>query len=148
MRALVLGLAGLLAVLGANVLWGQQGRPAVVIPAESSQIQLAANNVVPLITEGLHLSDFVGMEPPLQLRDKLTRISGFVQVAPNDGQPATQNTEVWLGHTRTTFYMVFVCHDDRPAAIRGHLARRENVLTDDNVSVLLDAFQDRRKGIL
>ena len=44
--------------------------------------------------------------------------------------------------------MVFVCHDHRPGEIRGHLARRENILTDDNVSVLLDPFQDRRKGVL
>ena len=32
--------------------------------------------------------------------------------------------------------------------IRGHLARRENILKDDNVSVLLDPFQDHRIGVL
>ncbi len=32
--------------------------------------------------------------------------------------------------------------------IRNHLSRRENILNDDNVTVLLDPFQDRRHGVL
>jgi len=103
---------------------------------------------VPLIPDELRLSDFPGMQPRPELRDKLLQITGFIQNTPSDGQPGTEKTEVWLGHTKTTFYFVFVCNDRKPGEIRGHLARRENVLNDDNVSVLLDPFQDRRRGIL
>ena len=53
-----------------------------------------------------------------------------------------------MGYTKSVFYLVFICHDRHPEQIRGHLARRENVLNDDNVSVLFDPFQDRRKGVL
>ena len=82
------------------------------------------------------------------MREKLVKVSGFVQNSPRDGEAATEDTEVWLGHTRSALYVVFICRDHRPAEIRGHLARRENILKDDNVAVLLDPFQDRRKGVL
>ena len=108
----------------------------------------AAIYTVPLIVEGLKLSDFARMEPRAELKDKLLHISGFIQNSPHDGQPATEETEVWLGYTKSALYIVFICHDHHPEQIRGHLARRENILNDDNVSVLLDPFQDRRKGIL
>jgi hypothetical protein len=88
------------------------------------------------------------MKPRPELKDKLLEITGFIQNTPRDGQPATEKTEVWLGHTKSTLYFAFICHDSQAGAIRGHLVRRENVLKDDNVSVLLDPFQDRRKGIL
>jgi hypothetical protein len=103
---------------------------------------------VPLIADGLRLSDFPNMEPRPDLRDKLGEVKDFIQNSPFDGQPATEKTEVWMAHTKTTLYFVFICHDRHPGLIRGHLARRENILNDDNVSVLLDPFQDRRKGIL
>lgn len=106
------------------------------------------NYRVPLISEGLHLSDFPDMAPRTELKDKLLHIGGFIQITPDDGQPGTESTEVWLGYTRSALYVVFICHDHKAGEIRGHLARRENILTDDYVSVLLDPFQDRRRGIL
>jgi len=125
----------------------QNARPADT-PVQPPRTQPSSDQTVPLISEPLRLSDFVGMAPRADLRDKLSEITGFIQNQPNDGQPATEATEVWLARTSTTVYFVFVCHDHRAAAIRGHLARRENILNDDYVSVLLDPFQDRRKGIL
>src|ERR1700738_790384 len=103
---------------------------------------------VPLLSAGIPLSDFSDMQPRPELRAQLLEVRDFIQNTPRDGEPATEKTEVWLGHTNTTLYVVFICHDHRPGEIRGHLARRENIVKDDNVSVLLDPFQDRRKGIL
>ena len=125
----------------------QTSKPSVV-SQEPPKAQPPSDYKVPLITEGLKLSDFVSMAPKPGLKEQLQEISGFIQNTPSDGQPATEKTEVWLGHTKTALYMVFICHDHRPGGIRGHLARRENILQDDTVSVLLDPFQDRRKGIL
>lgn len=103
---------------------------------------------VPLIADPLKLSDFAGMKPRPELRGKLGEVTDFVQNAPNDGKPATEKTEVWMAHTKTHLYFVFLCFDRHPGRIRGHLARRENILQDDYVQVLLDPFEDRRKGIL
>ena len=140
-----------LGVIWGGVCWGQGNEPTVV-PTTPPKEQRPADVKVPLIGQAIHLSDFVGadgkMEPRADLREKLSKVSGFTQNNPKDGDPATEATEVWLGHTTTALYVVFVCHDRKPEAIRGHLARRENILTDDNVSVLLDPFEDKRKGIL
>jgi hypothetical protein len=116
--------------------------------AEAQQAKPANNLKVPLIDKGLRLSDFAGMKPRPDLKDKLLKISGFIQNTPHDGQPATEETEVWLGYTKSAIYFVFICHDRHPELIRGHLARRENILNDDNVTVLLYPFQDHRKGVL
>ena len=142
-----LGVALCLAAIAWQSSAAQANKPAVA-PAEAAKPQPAAGLKVPLLAEGLRLSDFAGMEPRPELKDKLLKIAGFVQNSPRDGQPATEATEVWLGYTKSTFYVVFVCHDRHPGEIRGHLARRENILTDDNVSVLFDPFQDHRKGVL
>ena len=116
--------------------------------AAQTKVQAAMDARVPQIAEPLRLSDFAGMAPRPELKDKLIEIKDFIQNTPRDGEAATEPTEVWLGYTKSALYMVFICHDHHPAEIRGHLARRENILNDDNVSVLLDPFQDRRKGIL
>ncbi len=142
-----LGLLLCAVLLGERASAAQNARPADT-SAQPPRSLPPSDQRVPLISEPLRLSDFVGMAPRADLRDKLSEIAGFIQNQPSDGQPATEATEVWLGRTSTTLYFVFVCHDHRATAIRGHLARRENILNDDYVSVLLDPFQDRRKGVL
>jgi hypothetical protein len=134
-----------MAALGASQ---AQNRKPATAPAAQAKPQPAPIYNVPLIAEGLHLSDFAGMTPRAELKDKLVEITGFIQNSPSDGKPATEKTDVWMGYTKSDLYFVFICHDREPGKIRGHLARRENVLNDDNVSVLLDPFQDRRKGVL
>lgn len=88
------------------------------------------------------------MQPSPLIANSLTHIEGFTQTAPHDGGAGTESTEVWTGRTATAVFFVFACHDKRPGLIRTHLARRENILKDDSVSVLLDPFQDQRRGIL
>jgi hypothetical protein len=136
-----------LAMVAFNASMAQTNKPAV-IPAQPPKAPSSGGYRVPLIAEGLRLSDFAGMKPRPELKDKLLKITGFIQNSPSDGKPATEETEVWLGYTKSAFYLVFICYDHHANLIRGHLARRENILNDDNVSVLFDTFQDHRKGIL
>jgi len=110
--------------------------------------QRFSDATVPLIAQPLHLSDFEGMQPRADLQPQLAHLTQFLQQHPNDGAPATERTEIWFARTSSALYFVFVCYDHNVRAIRGHLARRENITTDDNVNVLLDPFQDRRKAIL
>jgi hypothetical protein len=137
----------LLGMCGGRVAAAQINKPTVV-SEEPPKPQAATDAKVPLLTKGLRLADFVDMRPPADLVGQLTEVTDFVQSAPTDGKAATQKTEAWLGHTATTLYVVFVCYDTDPRLIRGHLARRENILNDDTVTVLLDPFQDHRKGTL
>jgi hypothetical protein len=146
-------LSTIICMLLGSVGWGQvanqrgKSKPTAVAEAPEKEQQPSIGKV-PLIDQPLHLSDFAGMEPRQGLADKLGKVSGFIQSTPSDGQRGTERTVVYLAHTRTTFYAVFICFDDRPLEIRRHLARRENILNDDNVSLLLDPFQDRRRGVL
>lgn len=145
--ALYLGL--LLCVLagGQRPSAAQNSKPTSVTPAPP-KAQPPAEFKVPLLTEGLKLSDFAGMQPRPALMEKLSRVSGFLENTPVDGASASEQTDVWIGHTRSTLYFVFICHDRTPSAIRGHLARRENIAGDDTVSVILDPFEDRQRGVM
>jgi hypothetical protein len=146
-RALFLGLLLCVPLFCVQRSLAQNSKPTALSP----QIPKAAppsEFKVPLLTEPLRLSDFPGMEPAPVIKDKLARVTGFLQNTPNDGEPATQQTDVWIAHTRSTLYFVFICHDDHPGLIRGHLSRREDITGDDTVSVLLDPFEDRRRGVL
>src|SRR5580692_3119788 len=127
--------------------FAQTSKPTVV-PSEPPKPQASTDIKVPLLAAGLHLSDFEGMQPRPELRNQLAEVKDFIQNTPHDGEAAVEKTEVWFGRTQSALYFVFICYDHRPAEIRGHLARRENIVMDDNVSVLLDPFQDRRKGVL
>lgn len=102
---------------------------------------------LPLIDAPLHLADFPDMEPRKDPRPRLSVVSNFIQNQPVDGEPGTEKTDVWMARTASALYFVFICHDRHANLIRGHLARRENILSDDGVAVLLDPFRDRRLGV-
>jgi hypothetical protein len=140
-------LAACLLCLCGSIAAGQTNKPTVVSEVPPKP-QASTEAKVPLLTQKLQLSDFAGMKLRPELAGQLTEVDDFIQSSPTDGKPATQKTRAWLGHTATTLYVVFACFDTNPRLIRGHLARRENILTDDTVSVLLDPFQDHRKGTL
>jgi hypothetical protein len=141
-----LRLLGLLYFSLSSAMPAQTARPDRQPPPPN--LLRSSDATVPLIAQPLHLSDFEGMQPREDLRPKLQHLTTFIQQHPNDGAPATERTEIWFARTTSALYFVFVCYDHNVGAIRGHLARRENILNDDYVSVFLDPFQDRRKAIL
>jgi hypothetical protein len=146
-RALYLVLLLCVLVVTKPLSRAQNSKPTAVTP-EPLKAQPPSDFKVPLLDEGLKLSDFAGMEPREGIKKKLTRVTDFVENVPTDGAPASEQTDVWVGHTKSTLYFVFICHDRSPSAIRGHLARRESFSGDDTVSVVLDSFQDRQRGVL
>lgn len=141
----------LLAWTGISRAADQTRKPMVDAPIQPN-VQLLTDRKVPLLPTPLVLSDFTGtsdsMGPSAALAAQLTHITGFTQSYPVNGKPASEKTEVWLGRTLNSLYFVFICHDHDPEAIRTHLDRRENTFKDDTVSVLLDPFQDHRRGVL
>ncbi len=137
--------------MAASFAHSQESIAPVVSPAEPIKVQAPADDRVPLIQQALKVSDFSGsdkMQPAPALAAQLGHIRGFVQNAPFDGKAPSEDTEVWLGRTASAITFAFICHDHHPDLIRTHLARRENILSDDTVSVLLDPLQDHRRGVL
>jgi Domain of unknown function (DUF5916) len=104
---------------------------------------------IPRVTNAPRLEDFEDMTPRGN-STQLAKVTDFVQQSPSDGKPATQRTEVYLGYDQVNLYMVWVCWDTDPHAIRGHLTRREAVTPpdDDYIELTLDTFHDQRHGFL
>src|SRR5437764_7485287 len=75
------------------------------------------------------LEDFTGMEAGNELAKKMARAEHFIQNQPNDGKPASQRTEAYMGYDNKNIYVVFLCFDD-PSKVRAHMTRRENALED------------------
>lgn len=91
----------------------QQGKTTAV-PVTPPKNLVPSDVKMPLLDQPLRLSDFTGMQPREDLREKLGHVENFIQNQPADGKPATEKTEVWMGHTQTALYFVFLCFD-RPA---------------------------------
>lgn len=125
----------------------QLNKPTVLPVAPTRSLDTTTRKL-PLLNRPLKLEDFAGMVPSPLVKEQMAEAHEFLQNAPSNGQPPSQRTEVYLGRTKTTLQVAFLCFDTTPGSIRRHLARRENLQADDHVGLLLDAFADRRHGVL
>ena len=122
----------------------------VVLFVLTSSLTRAASSVqIPRVSRPPRLEDFEEMKPQ-GAATELRKVSGFTQQQPSDGKPATQPTDVYIGYDLTNLYVVWVCWDSNPHAIRAHLTRREAVTPpdDDYVELIVDTFRDQRHGFL
>ena len=75
--------------------------------------------------------------------------TGFRQTAPDEGEPASERTEVRIVYTRDAIYFGVVCYDRDPSSIIVADSRRDSALTDgDSFMVILDTFSDRQNGFV
>jgi hypothetical protein len=74
------------------------------------------------------------------------RLDGFHQYQPVDSRPAEESTEVLVWYAPTAIYFGIIAHDRDPGAIRATVADRDNLDTDDRVTIFLDTFNDRRRA--
>jgi len=76
-------------------------------------------------------------------------IRDFWQIRPDDGQPASQKTEVFVGYTGDTLYVGVICYDDEPGDIIVTDSRRDSSLNEsDSFQFILDGFYDRQNGLI
>lgn len=71
-------------------------------------------------------------------------VSGFRQVEPRDGAPASAPTEVRIAYDATHLYVAARLHDPDPGRIVGRLARRDASTASDLFTVDLDSYHDHR----
>jgi hypothetical protein len=111
---------------------------------------LATTQKIPRLSAAPRLEDFEAMSPRGAAAE-LQKVTDFVQKAPSDGQPGTENTDAYFGYDDSNLYIVFVCWDRTPNAIRSSLSRREPSDPfdgDDYVEITLDTFHDQRHGFV
>ncbi len=71
-------------------------------------------------------------------------LGNFIQREPNEGQPASERTEVRMVYTDDALYVGVRAFDSQPASIRGQLTRRDEDSPSDWIVVLIDSYHDRR----
>ena len=76
-------------------------------------------------------------------------VSGFRQSAPDEGQPATERTEIRVVFTADTIFFGIVCYDRDPSSIIVSDSRRDSSMNNaDSVQMVLDTFSDRQNGFV
>lgn len=78
-----------------------------------------------------------------------TPITGFSQVRPDEGRPATQRTEVFVGFSDNAMHVAVIAHDTDPAGIISTDSRRDTDLDDSDAFLfLVDGQLDRQNGFV
>jgi hypothetical protein len=100
----------------------------------------------------------VRLSEPLQIDGKLEEsvyrtvpaISGFTQQEPHAGEPATEETAVWVFFDEGNVYVSARCWDSHPERMVANEMRRDNfnLAMNENFAVIFDTFHDRRNGFL
>ncbi|MEQ8313052.1 MAG: DUF5916 domain-containing protein [Gammaproteobacteria bacterium] len=120
-----------------------------ILPALVSAQELSSRSVRPT-TVAVALSEAPVIDGVVLSDDAWFNVaptSGFTQVRPNEGQPSTQNTEVYVGYTEDTLYIGVMAYDDNPGAILVTDSRRDSPLNDtDSFQVIIDGLLDRQNG--
>ncbi len=75
-----------------------------------------------------------------------THVTDFVQVAPVEGAPGSEATEVWMAFDSDHLYFAFHAHYSDPGIMRVNRADREEIRGDDRMSVLFDPFLDQQRA--
>src|SRR4051812_23820028 len=75
-------------------------------------------------------------------------ISGFVQRDPDEGKPATEDTEVRILFDDTAIYIGARLFDDDPQGLSRRLSARDNGFDSDWLGVYLDPLHDRVTGAM
>ena len=121
---------------------------AFTVPSAQAQ-QLSSESVRPSTT-ATQLSRAPSIDGDVLGDDAWSNInptSGFTQTRPNEGAPATQRTEVFVGFTEDTLYIGVMAYDDNPGAILVTDSRRDSALDDtDSFQVIIDGLLDRQNG--
>ena len=75
-----------------------------------------------------------------------THLTDFVQIAPVEGAPGSEATEVWMAYDSDHLYFAFYAHYSDPGIMRVNRADREEIRGDDRMSVLFDTFLDQQRA--
>jgi hypothetical protein len=116
--------------------------PAMITRDDHGRATLRAVRIKePLVVDG-RLDDPVYREVP--------PIGDFIQEEPNNNQPATEKTQVWVFFDEKNLYISARCWDSHPERIVANEMRRDNqgIFNSDHFAVVIDTFYDRRTGFL
>ena len=154
--------ATLLALSAPSNLSAQQAREDAEVAALSALIDGPPAPVAPAVINrdesGNATVRAIRLTAPIELDGRLDEaiyreempISGFMQVLPGDGDPATEKTEAWVTFDENNIYVGARVWDSAPESdwVANELRRDiGQLMNNDNFGVAFDTYYDRRNGV-
>ncbi|MBC3873792.1 carbohydrate binding family 9 domain-containing protein [Undibacterium flavidum] len=109
----------------------------------SGAAQAADTLTIPRANKPPVLADYVAGLPS----EHGVEINTFRQYRPGNGTPASQDSKAYLSYDDKHFYAIFVVKAD-PKSVRANIAKRENIIGDDEVVLELDTFNDKQRSFV
>ena len=75
-----------------------------------------------------------------------TRITEFVQQQPLDGEPATEETDLYIAYDTQNLYFGMHVHYSDPVLIRANRSDRDQTFSDDTITLYFDPFLDQQRA--
>ena len=73
-------------------------------------------------------------------------VKEFVQKYPNEGNPASEPTNVWVAFDNEYIYVAAKLYDSKPELIDASIARRDNYFSSDWFAFYVDPYNDKKTG--
>jgi uncharacterized protein DUF5916/cellulose/xylan binding protein with CBM9 domain len=133
----------LVAILGVSPVAAQQ---QIKSAAPATAVGATTSSGAPVLAA----VEVVGDEPRIDgdLSDPAWRnasvADNFVQLTPDEGDAATEGTEVRVLYGESSLFVAFRAFDRSPEDIEGQLTRRDQRSFSDRVHVLIDSYNDKR----
>jgi len=110
------------------------GASAAYAGNSARQVRAVRITTPPTIDGFLHEEVWKAAEPA----------TDFVQLDPEEGQPASERTEIRLLYDDDALYIGAMMYDSRPNDIVARLTRRDNILESDRIGIFIDSFHDHQ----
>ncbi len=86
------------------------------------------------------------LENPLWKRGAV--LQNFTQYEPQEGVKPSEETVAYIGFDKKNLYIAVRCFDSNPKAIRACLSKRDTVYGDDEITIYLDTFNDKKRAFV
>ena len=101
----------------------------------------------------IRLSEPIRLDGELDeaIYQQVPAVTGFIQTLPDEGAPATEQTEAWIMYDETNVYVSARIWESAPPSewIANEMRRDTNQLRqNDHFGVVFDTFYDRRNGVM
>jgi hypothetical protein len=107
-------------------------------PAEQKEEIISGVKVAEKIKIDGILDEKTWQTPPIKKK--------FITTTPVYGYELPMNTLVWVAYDTKNLYFAFRCYDPEPGKIKTSVTKRDNIFTDDWVSVSVDAMGNGQAG--
>src|SRR5687767_7692146 len=128
-----------------------QQAPTPTAPQAQTQPAVAESGFVRPTMVALRMMDEETIELDGRLDEgpwrRAVPATGFVQQDPDNGRPATEQTEVRIIYNRESLFMGVTCFDSEPDKWLGYQRRRDEFLpADDRFMWNIDTFNNQQSG--